>query len=319
MDVARATMGHGWPFVACPWSGDGRREPRRSRGRMMGCPSLWLLSLGQARESDSPVRGETATQGRRAVERLTEKPVANEDRRHHASKLGQQRAAYGVAYALDADRAEVHRQHIEGSFRAALDGRGHQRGKAVDALGLHGFDQHGARHADRNHADPGRRQLCRAGGRDHPGQHGNYLLCAGGVLRRGRHPARTPRRRLRAAGRVCWRGGGDLRLLLVFRLSVRLRVALVLRFRPLRASHFLLLAQEKVTKEKGTPSSGPGCAGVPSFHHHSRGTPRRAIHGPSWLSRHPCRSTPYAAISLGLLKGILASSARTWCKSKSGL
>ena len=49
MDVARATMGQGWPFVACPWSGDGRREPRRSRGRMVGCPSLWLLSLGQAR------------------------------------------------------------------------------------------------------------------------------------------------------------------------------------------------------------------------------------------------------------------------------
>lgn len=55
MDVARATMGQGWPFVACPWSGDGKREPRRSRGRMVGCPSLWLLSLGQARESDSPV------------------------------------------------------------------------------------------------------------------------------------------------------------------------------------------------------------------------------------------------------------------------
>ena len=34
MDVARAAMGQGWPFAACPWSGDGRREPRRSRGRM---------------------------------------------------------------------------------------------------------------------------------------------------------------------------------------------------------------------------------------------------------------------------------------------
>ena len=50
------------------------------------------------------------------------------------------------------------------------------------------------------------------------------------------------------------------------------RVDLSSWFRPLRASHFLLLAQEKVTKEKGTPPSGPGCAGVPSFHHHSRGT-----------------------------------------------
>ena len=34
MDVARAAMGQGWPFAACPWSGDGAREPRRSRGRM---------------------------------------------------------------------------------------------------------------------------------------------------------------------------------------------------------------------------------------------------------------------------------------------
>jgi len=66
MDAARATMGQGWPFVACHWSGDGAREPRRSRGRMVGCPSLWLLSLGQARESDSPVRGETKTKDRHA-------------------------------------------------------------------------------------------------------------------------------------------------------------------------------------------------------------------------------------------------------------
>jgi hypothetical protein len=66
MDVARAAMGQGWPFAACPWSGDGAREPRRSRGRMVGCPSLWLLSLGQARESDSPVRGETHQARRRA-------------------------------------------------------------------------------------------------------------------------------------------------------------------------------------------------------------------------------------------------------------
>jgi len=41
MDVARAATGQGWPFAACPWSGGGMREPRRSRGRMVGCPSLW--------------------------------------------------------------------------------------------------------------------------------------------------------------------------------------------------------------------------------------------------------------------------------------
>ena len=27
MDAARAAMGQGWPFAACPWSGDGAREP----------------------------------------------------------------------------------------------------------------------------------------------------------------------------------------------------------------------------------------------------------------------------------------------------
>src|SRR5690606_5719166 len=32
-----------------------------------------------------------------------------------------------------------------------------------------------------------------------------------------------------------------------------------------RPSHFLLSGQEKVTKEKATPTSGPGFAGVPSF------------------------------------------------------
>ena len=94
------------------------------------------------------------------------------------------------------------------------------------------------------------------------------------------------------------------------------RVDLSSWFRPSRASHFLLLAQEKVTKEKGTPPSGPGCAGVPSLHHHSRGTLRRAIHGPSQLSRHPCRSTPYVAIPLGLLKGTWPSSVPSQLKSK---
>ena len=95
------------------------------------------------------------------------------------------------------------------------------------------------------------------------------------------------------------------------------RVVLSSWFRPSRASHFLLLAQEKVTKEKGTPTSGPGYAGVPSLHHRSRGTLRRAIPGPSQLSRHPCRSTPSTVIPLGLLKGTWASSVPSQLKSKS--
>ena len=40
-----------------------------------------------------------------------------------------------------------------------------------------------------------------------------------------------------------------------------------------------------------------------ALHRHSRGTPRRAIPGPSRLSRHPCRSTPSATIPFTLLKG----------------
>ena len=53
MDVARAAMGHGWPFAACPWSGDGTREPRRSRGRMQGCVSL-LTFFAQAKKVSRP-------------------------------------------------------------------------------------------------------------------------------------------------------------------------------------------------------------------------------------------------------------------------
>ncbi|PAU62006.1 hypothetical protein BZL42_06545 [Pseudomonas indica] len=40
MDAARAVIGQGWPFAGAaevgPRSGDGAREPRRSRGRMPG-------------------------------------------------------------------------------------------------------------------------------------------------------------------------------------------------------------------------------------------------------------------------------------------
>ena len=45
MDAARAAMGQGWPFAACPWSNDGAREPDAvgpdARGK-----TFWLL-LGQ--------------------------------------------------------------------------------------------------------------------------------------------------------------------------------------------------------------------------------------------------------------------------------
>ncbi|HAO73806.1 MAG TPA: hypothetical protein DCW62_02100 [Pseudomonas sp.] len=53
------------------------------------------------------------------------------------------------------------------------------------------------------------------------------------------------------------------------------------------------------------PPSGSRCARLPSFHRCSGGRRTRAIHGPLRLSRHPCRSLPYATIALGLLKGAI--------------
>ena len=69
------------------------------------------------------------------------------------------------------------------------------------------------------------------------------------------------------------------------------------------------------SKQKVLPlASGPPAAGslAPSLlqGHDLGGPPRRTIPGPSRLSRHPCRSTPYAMIPLGLLMGRLASPVR---------
>ena len=52
------------------------------------------------------------------------------------------------------------------------------------------------------------------------------------------------------------------------------------------------------------PSYGLRCAQVPSLRFRSVGTPRRAIHGPSRLSRHPCRSTHSTEPALGLPGGL---------------
>ena len=51
------------------------------------------------------------------------------------------------------------------------------------------------------------------------------------------------------------------------------------------------------------PSYGLRCAQVPSLRSCSVGTPSRAIHGPSRLSRHPCRSTHSTEPPLGLPGG----------------
>ena len=47
MDAARATMGQGWPFAACPWSNDGKREPDEVGPDARGKTS-WLLLAGPA-------------------------------------------------------------------------------------------------------------------------------------------------------------------------------------------------------------------------------------------------------------------------------
>ena len=115
------------------------------------------------------------------------------------------------------------------------------------------------------------------------------------------------------------------------------------RFRPTRfprystrdcalhgASLSLCARKEKVSKEKARPASGPSLRfatfRVRSLHRCSRGTPRRAVPGPSQLSalascvalspasmqssRHPCRSTPSTPIPLTLLTGLLVRADR---------
>jgi len=91
--------------------------------------------------------------------------------------------------------------------------------------------------------------------------------------------------------------------------SDRFRVASGICSAPLGGS--LLAVAPKGTK-RACPSIRP-CASlrVRSLHRHSRGTPRRAIPGPSRLSRHPCRSTPSTAIPLTLLKGAVGVACRS--------
>ncbi len=68
-------------------------------------------------------------------------------------------------------------------------------------------------------------------------------------------------------------------------------------------SEALLSNSHKSTQKGLAPAYGLRCAQVPSFQSCSVGTPPRAIHGPSRLSRHPCRDTHCAEPPLGLPKG----------------
>jgi len=51
---------HGCASLRRPENGEQRRAPRElhPRGASLGCPSLWLLLLGQARESNSLPAGQ---------------------------------------------------------------------------------------------------------------------------------------------------------------------------------------------------------------------------------------------------------------------
>ena len=83
---------------------------------------------------------------------------------------------------------------------------------------------------------------------------------------------------------------------------------------------FLLAVAPKGTK-KACPAIRPYASlRIRSLHRRSRGTPRRAIPGPSRLSRHPCRSTPSTTIPLTLLKGplVLPDSSTSWHAKRGG-
>ena len=53
MDAARAAMGQGWPFAACPWSGDGAKEPAAKR--RAGCRARFLFGYFLFRASKEKV------------------------------------------------------------------------------------------------------------------------------------------------------------------------------------------------------------------------------------------------------------------------
>lgn len=55
-DAAKGPIGHGWPFGPGPWSGDGGREPRHRRGRMMGASGFGYFWRAK---SDSPCQAKS--------------------------------------------------------------------------------------------------------------------------------------------------------------------------------------------------------------------------------------------------------------------
>lgn len=101
-----------------------------------------------------------------------------------------------------------------------LAGPGHAlRRRPADSVGQAVLRERGAGNADRDHAEPRGGQLPCPGGGNHPGQYRDDFLCAGGVFRRGGHPACAACGGVCAAGRVLWCSGSHLRVLLVLCLN----------------------------------------------------------------------------------------------------
>ena len=72
MDAERGTKGQGRPFVTCPRSSAEAREVLRSKTRMQGARSLWLLSLGETRESDAPCKAQPVGRAEESAASCTE-------------------------------------------------------------------------------------------------------------------------------------------------------------------------------------------------------------------------------------------------------
>ena len=75
MDVARATMGQGWPFVAGLWNDDGVSEPWRSQGRMNG--RTVLVTFAKTKVTRPGGRNQKHQQKRGNSEQAQEQPTPN--------------------------------------------------------------------------------------------------------------------------------------------------------------------------------------------------------------------------------------------------
>jgi hypothetical protein len=53
MDAARGLKGQGWPFVACPWNGDGANGPGAKRRAACRGKTFWFL-LGRLPKGTRP-------------------------------------------------------------------------------------------------------------------------------------------------------------------------------------------------------------------------------------------------------------------------